>query len=136
MDESQNVQNRRQHRSQVVIAAALEMSGGSHEVKVCNLSVDGALVEGNHLPVEGSQVRLRRDELNASAKVVWVRGQRAGLAFNDKLPPEAVLRHVPTSRPRVVPEFRRSGSNEQLTEAERLAAADWVWRPTVDRPGK
>jgi len=136
MDESPNVHNRRQRRSHVFMAAALELSGGSHEVKLRNLSADGALVEGDHLPVEGSEVVFRRQELNVPAKVVWVRGQRAGLSFKEPLPPEAVLRHVPTPRPRVLPDFRRPALQARITEAERQAAEEWAWRPTFDRLGE
>jgi len=136
MDESFNGQNRRQRRSQVFIAAALELSGGSHDVKVRNLSVDGALVEGDHLPVEGSEVVFRRQELNVPARVIWVRAPRAGLAFKEPLPPEAVLRHILTPRPRVLPEFRRPGLHALLTEAEMQAAEEWAWRPSFDRAGE
>lgn len=136
MDESFTVQNRRQRRSHVFMAAALELSGGSHDVKLRNLSADGALVEGDHLPVEGSEVVFRRQELNVPAKVIWVRAPRAGLAFKEPLPPEAVLRHIPTPRPRVLPEFRRPGLHARITDAERRAAEEWAWRPNFDRAGE
>jgi len=136
MDETPNVQNRRQRRAQVFMAAALELSGGSHEVKLRNLSADGALVEGDHLPVEGSEVVFRRQELAAPAKVIWVRDRRAGLAFKKPLSPEAVLRHVPTPRPRVLPDFRRPGFHGRLTEVEQRAAEDWAWRPSFDNLGE
>lgn len=109
------------------MSAVLELSGQALEVVLRNLSADGALVEGDTLPVEGAQVRFRRNELVVSGKVVWVRGRRAGLSFNDKLTPEALLRHVPTPRPRVIPDFRRPGLQaKRLNSDERLLPAHWA----------
>src|SRR5687767_10494907 len=113
MDESSRSQNRRQRRSNVLMAAALELSGTSVPVKLRNLSAEGALVEAEALPVEGAQVVFRRNDLAMPAKVIWVRGGRAGIAFKDELPPETLLRHVPTPRPRVLPGFRRPGLTER-----------------------
>lgn len=137
MYEANNTQNRRQRRSNVLMAAALELSGTSVAVKLRNLSADGALVEGEHLPVEGAEVIFRRNELAMPAKVVWVRAGRAGISFKDELPPETLLRHVPTPRPRVLPEFRRPGLAERpLSSAERRIASEWVWRPGMDLQGE
>jgi PilZ domain len=125
MDESSISQNRRQRRANVLMAASLEVSGSSFPVKLRNLSSDGALIEGDALPIEGAEVRFCRLELNQAARVVWVRGTRAGLSFQEPLSPEAVLRHVPTPRPRVAPDFRRPGlGSRPLTEEERRAARD------------
>ena len=130
-------QNRRGRRSQVLMAAALELSGSALQVKLRNLSAEGALVEGDNLPVEGAEVVFRRQELSQPARVVWVRGGRAGIQFKEQLSPETVLRHVPTPRPRVLPEFRRPGlTSTQLTEAERRRAAAWSWRPGHDLVGE
>lgn len=136
MDESQMVQNRRQRRAQVLMSAALELSGTSLPVKLRNLSADGALVEGSDLPVEGAEVVFRRQELSVAARVIWVRSGRAGLSFKVALSPEAVLRHIPTPRPRVLPEFRRPGLSTRLQDLDREAAASWGYRPAFDRPGE
>jgi hypothetical protein len=137
MDQTPIVQNRRQRRSNVLMAAALELSGASLPVKLRNLSAEGALVEGDKLPVEGAEVVFRRQELSVQAKVVWVGGGRCGLSFKEPLAPETVLRHIPTPRPRVRPEFRRPGlAPRSLSSEERRAAAEWNnWRPNLDRPG-
>lgn len=136
MYEAGNCQNRRQRRSNVLMAAALELSGASIPVKLRNLSADGALVEGERLPVEGAEVIFRRNELAMPARVVWVREERAGISFRDELPPETVLRHVPTPRPRVMPEFRRPGFNQRpLSVGERRLASEWNCAPNHDLPG-
>jgi hypothetical protein len=137
MDESLRVQNRRERRSNVLMAAALELSGASLPVKLRNLSADGALVEGDNLPVEGTELVFKRQELSHAAKVVWVGGGRCGLSFKEPLAPETVLRHIPTPRPRVLPDFRRPGlAARSLSSEERRAAAEWSWRPYYDQAGE
>lgn len=137
MDESTQVQNRRERRSNVLLTASLELSGKALEVKLRNLSADGALVEGDSLPVEGAEVRFRRHELVVNGRVVWVRGNRAGLSFNDPLTPEALLRHVPTPRPRVIPEFRRPGlAMRPLSADEQRLGAMWALPRGPDLAGE
>ncbi|MCA1653717.1 MAG: PilZ domain-containing protein [Sphingomicrobium sp.] len=123
-------QNRRARRSNVLMSASIELSGVSLPVKLRNLSSDGALIEGEGLPVEGAELLFRKAELSLPGRIAWVEGNRAGIAFAESLCPEAVLRHVPTPRPRVRPEFRRPGLGAcQLTDQERLFGETWVWRP-------
>lgn len=136
MDESQTVQNRRQRRSQVLMSAALELSGVAVPVKLRNLSAEGALVEADNLPVEGAEVVFRRQELSVPARIIWVRGGRAGLSFKTALSPEAVLRHIPTPKPRVLPEFRRPGLSTRFTDTDRDAMSAWGYRASFDRPGE
>lgn len=137
MDESSMIQSRRQRRSNVLMAAAVELSGHSLPVKLRNLSAEGALVEGENLPVEGAEIRFRRGDLAVSGKIVWVRGQRAGISFAEPLSPEAVLRHVPTPKARVTPEFKRPGlQTRDLSSTERRLGETWVWRPGFDLAGE
>lgn len=127
MDESIRVQNRRQRRSNVLLTAVLEFSGRELEVKLRNLSAEGALVEGDMLPVEGAEIRFKRQELKVGGKVVWVRGTRAGVSFHEQLSPEALLRHVPTPRPRVNADFRRPGlAPRPLSPAEKKLGLTWA----------
>ena len=121
-------QNRRSRRSNVLMSASIELSGTSLPVKLRNLSADGALVEGINLPVEGAEVLFRKAELSLAGRIAWVEGHRAGVSFAESLCPEAVLRHVPTPRPRVQPEFRRPGLGaRELTSQERSFGETWVW---------
>lgn len=137
MDSSANCQNRRSTRSKVLLAATLEVSGRSCAVKLRNLSAEGALVEGESLPVEGSNVTFRRNELNAPGRVVWVDSRYAGIAFEQKLQPEQVLRHVPPPRVKVQPRSWRPGfTQSNLTAEQRRLAESWVWSPAVNRPGE
>lgn len=127
MDESSPTQNRKSRRSNVLMAASLELSGTSLPVKLRNLSADGALVQGDKLPVEGSAVLFRKGELSMPGHVAWVKGRQAGVAFKQKLNPEQLLRHVPAPRPRVAPSFRRPGLKTQ-TDPERGYGETWHWR--------
>jgi hypothetical protein len=126
MDESSTVQNRRQRRSNVLLTARVETNGRLLEVKLRNLSAQGALVEGQGLPPEGTEINFHKGELTVAGIVVWLSNQRAGLQFHQPLSPEALLRHVPVPRPRVLPAFRRPPITPQpMTKAERLMEKLW-----------
>lgn len=128
MDESGITQNRRARRSHVLMAASIEAGGVSVPVKLRNLSSEGALVEGVNLPAVDSVVIFRKNELNLPGKVAWVTGNRAGIAFDAKLAPESVLRHVPPSRPQRKLDFRRPPIRSgDLSPGERKVAQDWIW---------
>ena len=127
MDQSNNPQNRKSRRSNVLMAASLELSGTSLPVKLRNLSSEGALVEGAKLPVEGAAIQFRKGELSVAGRVAWVKGGRAGISFSHNLEPEQVLRHVPAPRPRVHSDFRRPGLKAQdLTDEEKRFGEIWV----------
>ena len=131
MDESEKTQNRRTRRSNVLMTATLELSGGVLAVKLRNLSVDGALIEGDALPIEGAAVVFKRNELAVPGRIAWVKGKRAGVTFTEKLAPETLLHHIPRLKPRVTPIFRRPGfQSRELSAEERHFAESWVWRPT------
>ncbi len=127
MDESSNSQNRKNRRSNVLMSASLELSGTSVPVKLRNLSAEGALVEGESLPVEGASVLFRKGDLSIPGRVAWVNGRQAGVNFARNLNPEQLLRHIPTPRPRVKPDFRRPGLKSKLTEEDRCFGDTWVW---------
>ena len=100
MDESSMTQNRRSRRSPVSLAATIEVDGVPQPVKLRNLSEEGALIEGERLPPEGSTTFFERNELRLKSRVVWVQGRYAGVAFARPLRQEEVLRHVPQPRHR------------------------------------
>src|SRR5215207_6714325 len=106
MDESSMTQNRRSRRAPVLLTATIEVAGSPQPVKLRNLSEEGALIEGERLPLEGATTFFHRNELRLKSRVVWVEGRYAGVAFARTLNPEEVLRHVPQPRRRVNPEFR------------------------------
>ena len=69
MDQSSSSQNRKNRRSNVLMSASLELSGTSVPVKLRNLSAEGALVESDRLPVEGSSVLFRKGDLSMPGRV-------------------------------------------------------------------
>jgi hypothetical protein len=133
MDQSNNPQNRKARRSNVLMSASLELSGTSLPVKLRNLSADGALVEGDKLPVEGASIQFRKGDLSVAGNVAWVKGCQAGVAFAQILKPDQLLRHIPAPRPRVTPDFKRPGLKGTLTAEEKKFGEKWVWRfPPLD----
>jgi len=127
MDQSSASQNRKTRRSNVLMSASLELSGTSLAVKLRNLSAEGALVEGDKLPVEGSSILFRKGDLSMAGQVAWVNGRQAGVAFAQKLNPDQLLRHVPTPRPRVTQTFKRPGLKKFTDEDQGFGSA-WHWR--------
>jgi hypothetical protein len=127
MDESSPTQNRKSRRSNVLMAASLELSGTSLPVKLRNLSADGALVEGEKLPVEGASILFRKGDLSMPGNIAWVKGRQAGVSFAQKLHPEQLLRHVPAPRPRVTPSFRRPGL-KIAPDSDNGFGDAWHWR--------
>lgn len=131
MDESNKTENRRTRRSNVLMTAMIELSGGVLAVKLRNLSVDGALIEGDALPIEGAAVVFKRNELAIPGRIAWVKGKRAGITFTRKLALEAVLNNIPSPKPRVIPEFPHPGLTARALSVYDLHFAEaWAWRRT------
>ena len=129
-------QNRKTRRSPVLLAASVEVAGVVTAVKLRNLSEEGALVEGDRLPLEGSTTFFERNDLRVKSRVAWVHGKLAGLAFARPLQREQVLRNVPSPRPKHQPEFRRPGlACRPLTVEERKLVERWMTESPVRRPG-
>jgi hypothetical protein len=127
MDESSHPLNRRNRRSKVLMTATLELSGSALPVKLRNLSAEGALIEGANLPVEGSKVVFKRLELTVAGRIAWVSNGQAGVTFDMKLEPEAMLHHIPVPKPRVLPNFKRPGlAAHKLSPGERQVAESWA----------
>lgn len=127
MDESSMMKNRRSRRSPVLLAAAIEVAGAPVPVKLRNLSEEGALIEGDRLPLEGSTTYFERNELRLRSRVVWVHGRFAGVAFDEPLKTEQVLRNVPPPRPKAQLDFRRPGlACRPLSSDERRMLEQWM----------
>jgi hypothetical protein len=127
MDESGITQNRRSRRAHLLMAATLEISGRAVKVKLRNLSPEGAQVEGEDLPVEGTELLFRKGDLAVAGTIIWTKGKQAGIRFAQLLETQAVLNHIAAPRPRMEQEFRRPGlASRALSEAERKLAASWI----------
>ena len=77
MDQGNIAQNRRSRRSPVLLAASVEVAGAPQAVKLRNLSEEGALIEGERLPLEGTTTFFQRNDLRLKGRVVWVHGRNA-----------------------------------------------------------
>jgi PilZ domain-containing protein len=127
MDESSLMSNRRSRRSPVLLTAAIEVAGRQFAVKLRNLSEQGALIEGDHLPEEGSTAVFERKDLRRQGRVVWVHGRYAGIAFDEPLDPDQVLRHVPAPKAKTQLDFRRPGlACRPLSSHERRMLERWM----------
>jgi len=110
------------------MAASIEVGGITEAVKLRNLSSEGALIEAAQPPPVGSPVIFRKKELTVAGHVAWATAGRAGIAFDTKLDPEAVMRHVPRTRPKATLDFRRPRlTASELSAGERKIAQDWIW---------
>ena len=127
MDESSLTHNRKNDRSNVLLTASLELSGASTPVRMRNLSSNGALVEGDFLPVEGSELLFRKGDLAIKGRVVWTSDRYAGIAFARPLEPDQMMRHIPPPRARIKPRFHRPGLRTPLTAEEQRYADQWIW---------
>lgn len=137
MNNDDSPQNRQSRRSHVLMAASIESAGVTVSVKLRNLSSEGALVEGGGLPPVGSAVTFRKKELDLAGRVAWVTDRRGGIKFDAKLDPEAVLRHVPASRPAAKLDFRRPPlKTRTLSPGERQIAQDWIWGDPLQNLGE
>jgi hypothetical protein len=73
---------RRSPRFRVLLVARLITTCGERIVKLRNISATGAMIEGDRLPPEGTDILLRRGSLELFATLVWVEGKQAGLEFD------------------------------------------------------
>lgn len=136
MDESSISQNRRSRRSPVLLAASVEVGGKPTPVKLRNLSEEGALIQGDRLPLEGSTTFFQRNELRVKGRIAWVHGNFAGVSFNRPLKREELLRNIPKPRQTISPDFRRPGlACRPLSPEERKMVERWMVASPLSRPG-
>ena len=138
MDESSMMQNRRSRRSPVLLAATVDVGGKPVAVKLRNLSEEGALIEGEQLPVEGSSTYFERNDLRIKSRIAWVQGRYAGVAFDERLKPEDVLRNIPTpKRSPQLNDFRRPGlACRPLSDYERRMLERWMTASPIGSLGE
>ena len=129
MDEGSTSQKRRSRRATLWMAASVERGGNAVPVTLRNLSADGALVDGDHGLSPGVEIVFRKNDLAVAARVAWVDGGRAGLAFFVSLDPETVLRHVPPFVPLRIEVHKRPALKGRLSAEDRLAAERLYGRP-------
>lgn len=69
-------------RKNLLLAASIEAEGLKVQVRIRNLSENGAMLDGSALPRPGTLMTLRRTEIEVGARVVWQSEGRCGVAFD------------------------------------------------------
>ena len=131
------LKNRRSRRAPVLLAASIDVAGAPVPVKLRNLSEEGALIEGDRLPHEGARTHFKRNDLRLKSRVVWVQGRYAGVAFDEALDREQVLRNIPKPRRMAQPDFKRPGlACRPLSDYERRMLETWMTSSPVGSVGE
>jgi hypothetical protein len=133
----QDEDTRKGKRSRVLFKATISARGREFEARIRDLSALGVLVEMDQPPALGTKVCFSRGKLSAPARVAWVGGTRAGLAFDNAVNEKALLAHVPgrTQKPAPreignssLPPGRPSLQLKQMSAEERRLAKLWARR--------
>ena len=69
-------------RTNMFVIAELSSASATGKIKIRNMSVGGAMVEGAALPALAAHCRILRGELQLEGEIVWVAGNRAGIRFD------------------------------------------------------
>jgi hypothetical protein len=90
----------REPRQAVIRTAKLRSGNKVLQVRICNISPGGALLESDQYLAPGSEVRLEMGGgMLVTAQVRWNKGKKAGLHFDDLLDPNTLspfsVTHVP-----------------------------------------
>jgi hypothetical protein len=89
-------------RSNVFLTAVLCRGANSFPVRVRNLSIFGALLEGDSLPSENSAVLLKRGSLCAKGEVAWQSDRHCGVRLDGSIDvAEWVKRAGPAGQQRI-----------------------------------
>lgn len=117
---------RRAERSKVMLVAGLERGKSEETLRIANLSPEGALVLGCPGP-RGTIVRIRRGNLELTARVAWTGQQKSGLSFDQPTEVAAMLRPISTPRHSSPRPSRRPGLKPvPLTDADRRFLERWA----------
>ena len=79
-------EHRASHRTNLMLAATLVAGSSVVPVRIRNLSVTGALLEGERLPPQGAAMVLKRGDLEIAAVVAWSGGNKCGVKFDTPTP--------------------------------------------------
>lgn len=85
-------------RMAVALAAELRTESGSTSCRLVNLSRGGACVEVDSPILRGRQIVLHRGAMKAKGVVVWLRGDRCGVRFDQPIRATDLLVQMSQSR--------------------------------------
>lgn len=75
-------QRQRDPRTNTLLSVAADLPNGSGMFRVRDVSSSGALLEGAPVPTVGDALVVHRHDRTLAARVVWVRGNRCGICFD------------------------------------------------------
>lgn len=84
------IEARHYARQPMLLAARLILVTGERSVHIRDLSVGGARIAGEDLPIVGTDVMLKRGEFESFGRIAWLSHGQAGVAFDELLDDEAV----------------------------------------------
>jgi hypothetical protein len=134
-DERNNdeAERRRAPRYRVLLTAQLITIAGEQPVKLRDISMVGALIEGEKLPPPGKDVVLRRGSIETFASVAWVRGNRCGLLFDDSFTESEMMAFInkpaPMARQMPIAQERPTLASDIITPEQWEMIQAWG-RPT------
>jgi hypothetical protein len=125
-------------RARVLLAARLRTgAGGEIDVRLRDLSPQGALVEGKSLPPQGSEVVFSRGSITVPARVAWIGEGRAGLEFAYAVDESEVLVQLKrTNSDSNQPRFRRPRLGEDMSAQDKKLARLWGVSVGISVPGE
>jgi hypothetical protein len=125
-------------RARVLLAAKLRTGGGGEiDVRLRDLSQQGALVEAASLPPQGTEAVFHRGSITVPARVAWTGLGRAGLEFAYPIDETEVLvqlkrTNVDSNQPR----FRRPRLGEDMSAQDKKLARLWGVSVGIAVPGE
>jgi hypothetical protein len=126
-----NSDERRSHRANVLLVAAIEAGNVRVPVRVSNLSAHGALVLSEAVFERETQVVFRCNGHVIESWVAWVRAPQTGIQFGEPIQPEIVLRKSLPSNQMISKDirnvdFKRPGfRGKRLSDEERKVVEEW-----------
>jgi hypothetical protein len=112
-------------RSSVMLSATLEQRAACAQVRLSNLSREGAAIIGSPL-APYSRVVLRREGSQVASRVMWVDGSSSGVRFEQPTELESLLPRISRRRPSHALRPGRPGLKcAPLSDADRLVLERW-----------
>jgi len=74
------------------MVAVISASGVHHNAELLDLSRTGARLKGRSFPEEGDELTFKAEKVSAAGIVVWVDGDRCGVAFDTPIAATEVQR--------------------------------------------
>lgn len=91
-------QLRAEPRMKVMLTGELSSRRGAFPCRVLDISRGGACLDADRAHEAGEEVCFRRGELQAKARIMWARGRRFGIRFDEPIRATELLIQMSHSR--------------------------------------